>query len=102
VTRLLDAPEFLAPFGVHYDLVAGRPSIRIDTYLRMMFLKFRWRLGYETLCREVGDSISWCRSCRIPVGRQGAACDQLVKLTHRVGSAVVDQFHQGAGHGRHP
>jgi transposase, IS5 family len=24
-----------------------------------MFLKFRYRLGYELLCREVADSISW-------------------------------------------
>jgi hypothetical protein len=39
----------------------------METYLRMMFLKFRYRLGYETLCREVGDSISWQRFCRIPV-----------------------------------
>jgi IS5 family transposase len=28
-------------------------------------LKHRYQLGYETLCREVGDSISWRRFCRI-------------------------------------
>src|SRR5215204_6630837 len=61
VDALLDDPGFLAPFATHYDPVAGRPSIPIDTYLRMMFLKFRWRLGYQTLCREVQDSISWQR-----------------------------------------
>ena len=38
----------------------------METYLRMMFLKFRYRLGYETLCREVGDSISWQRFCPQP------------------------------------
>jgi hypothetical protein len=32
-----------------------------------MFLKFRYRLGYESLCREVGDSITWRRFCRIPL-----------------------------------
>jgi hypothetical protein len=26
-----------------------------------MFLKFRHRLGYESLCAEVSDSISWRR-----------------------------------------
>jgi IS5 family transposase len=30
----------------------------METYLRMMFLKFRYRLGYESLCREVGDPIT--------------------------------------------
>ena len=40
----------------------------METYLRLMFLKFRYRLGYESLCREVADSISWQRFCRIPLG----------------------------------
>jgi len=32
----------------------------------LMFLKSRYRLGYETLCREVADSFTWRRFCRIP------------------------------------
>ena len=94
VDALLDDPGFLAPFAAHYDPVAGRPSIPIDTYLRMMFLKFRWRLGYQTLCREVADSISWQRFCRIPLGGQVPHPTTLVKLTRRVGPAVVDQLNQ--------
>jgi IS5 family transposase len=94
VDALLDAPEFLAPFTTHYDPVAGRPSIPIDTYLRMMFLKFRWRLGYQTLCREIQDSISWQRFCRIPLGGQVPHPTTLVKLTRRVGPALVDQLNQ--------
>jgi len=94
VDALLDDPGFLAPFATHYDPVAGRPSIPIDTYLRMMFLKFRWRLGYQTLCREVQDSISWQRFCRIPLGGQVPHPTTLVKLTRRVGPAVVDQLNQ--------
>jgi transposase, IS5 family len=94
VDALLDDPGFLAPFATHYDPVAGRPSIPIDTYLRMMFLKFRWRLGYQTLCREVQDSISWQRFCRIPLGGQVPHPTTLVKLTRRVGPALVDQLNQ--------
>ena len=41
--------------------------IRVLSYLRLMFLKFRWRLGYESLCAEVSDSTSWRRFCRIPI-----------------------------------
>jgi hypothetical protein len=33
----------------------------VECCLRLMFLKFRCRLGYESLCVEVADSISWRR-----------------------------------------
>jgi IS5 family transposase len=66
VDRLLDDPTFLEPFRAHFDPRRGRPSVPLDTYLRLMFLKFRYRLGYELLCREVADSIGWQRFCRIP------------------------------------
>ena len=33
----------------------GRPSTPVECYLRLMFLKFRYRLGYESLCAEVSD-----------------------------------------------
>ena len=42
----------------------GRPSRPVKWYLRLMFLKFRHGLRYETLCAEVSDSISWRRFCR--------------------------------------
>src|SRR5215218_1231161 len=94
VDDLLNDPGFLAPFAAHYDPVLGRPSVPIDTYLRMMFLKFRYRLGYELVCREVADSISWQRFCRIPLGGQVPHPTTLVKLTRRVGPATVDQLNQ--------
>jgi hypothetical protein len=35
-------------------------------------LKFRYRLGHESLCAEVSDSITWRRFCWIPIdGRDG-------------------------------
>jgi transposase, IS5 family len=53
VDALLDDQMFFAPFAVYFDARIGRPSIPMETYLRLMFLKFRYRLGYELLCREV-------------------------------------------------
>lgn len=94
VDDLLDDPAFWDPFRAHFDPVIGRPSIPIETYLRMMFLKFRYRLGYELLCREVADSISWQRFCRIPLGGQVPHPTTLVKLTRRVGPATVAQLNQ--------
>jgi IS5 family transposase len=68
VDQLLDDPVFIEPFRAHFDPTPGRPSVPLDTYLRLMFLTHRYRLGYELLCREVADSISWQRFCRLPLG----------------------------------
>ncbi|MDT5348238.1 MAG: transposase, family, partial [Mycobacterium sp.] len=89
VDGLLDDPVFFDPFVSYFDPVIGRPSIPVETYLRMMFLKFRYRLGFEALCREVGDSISWQRFCRIPLGTRVPHPTTLMKLTRRCGDAAV-------------
>ena len=89
VDALLDDPVFFAPFVASFDARIGRPSIPVETYLRMMFLKFRYRLGFEALCREVGDSISWQRFCRIPFGTRVPHPTTLMKLTRRCGESVV-------------
>jgi hypothetical protein len=69
VDRWLDNEAFFAPFRPHLSALLGRPSIPMETYLRMMFLKFQYRLGYESLCQEVGDSISWRIFCRLNLAR---------------------------------
>jgi hypothetical protein len=67
VDALLDDPVFFVPFTPHFHPVIGRPSTPVECYLRLMFLKFRYRLGLESLCAEVSDSICWRRFCRIPL-----------------------------------
>ena len=89
VDALLDDPVFFAPFGPYFDARIGRPSIPMETYLRLMFLKFRYRLGYESLCREVADSISWQRFCRISLGSRVPHPSTLMKITTRCGDAAV-------------
>ena len=89
VDALLDDPVFFAPFAAYFDARIGRPSIPMETYLRLMFLKFRYRLGYESLCREVADSISWQRFCRIPLGTRVPHPTTLMKITTRCGDAAV-------------
>jgi IS5 family transposase len=84
VDRLLDDPAFFVPFVPYFDPRYGRPSVPVETYLRLMFLKFRYRLGYETLCREVTDSISWQRFARIPLGTRGAAPHHVDEDHHQV------------------
>jgi len=89
VDALLDDPVFFAPFAAYFDARIGRPSIPMETYLRLMFLKFRYRLGYESLCREVSDSISWQRFCRIPFGTRVPHPTTLMKITTRCGDGAV-------------
>jgi hypothetical protein len=100
VDTLLDDPRFLAPFAAFFDARVGRPSTAMETYLRLMFLKFRYRLGYERLCREVNDSITWRRFARI--GLAGTVPDPttLMKLTKRFGPSVVEALNEALLPGR--
>jgi len=94
VDALLDDPVFFEPYRAHFSPLWGRPSIPIETYLRMMFLKHRYRLGYETLCREVADSISWSRFCRIPLGTRVPHPSTLGKITTRCGPEAIEALNQ--------
>jgi IS5 family transposase len=94
VDVLLDDPVFFGPFEPFFDPRIGRPSTPIVTYLRLMFLKFRYRLGYESLCREVGDSFTWRRFCRIQFDGAVPHPTTLMKLTTRCGSTAVDGLNE--------
>jgi IS5 family transposase len=85
----LDDEAFFAPFRPHFDPLIGRPSLPMETYLRMMFLKVKYRLGYETLCREVSDSISWRLFCRIDIDVRVPHPTTLMKITTRCGEDTV-------------
>src|SRR5215470_19199649 len=89
VDALLDDPSFFAPFERYFHPVLGRPSTPAECYLRLMFLKFRYRLGYESLCAEVSDSISWRRFCRIGLDATVPHPTTLMKLTSRCGEGAV-------------
>ena len=90
VDAMLDDPAFFTPFVPYFDPRIGRPSTPMETYLRLMFLKFRYRLGYETLCREVADSITWRRFCRIPLDGSVPHPTTVMKLTTKCGAAAVE------------
>jgi transposase, IS5 family len=89
VDALLDDPAFFGPFARFFDPLIGRPSTPVECYLRLMFLKFRYRLGYESLCQEVADPISWRRFCRIPIDGKVPHPTTLMKLTSRCGEQAV-------------
>jgi transposase, IS5 family len=94
VDHLLDDPVFFEPFVPFFHPFIGRPSIPMETYLRMMFLRFRYRLGFETLCAEVTDSLAWRRFCRIPITDAVPHATTLMKITTRCGEQAVDQLNE--------
>lgn len=94
VDELLDDERFFAPFRGYFDARIGRPSVPVETYLRLMFLKHRYRLGFETLCREVSDSISWRRFCRIDIDAPVPHPTTLMKLTTRCGPTLVTELNE--------
>jgi IS5 family transposase len=89
VDALLDDPVFFAPFAPYFHPVLGRPSTPIEGNLRLMYLKLRCRLGYESLCAEVSDSISWRRFCRIGLDGTVPHPTTLMKLTTRRGQMLA-------------
>jgi IS5 family transposase len=92
VDAILDDERFFAPFRSRLRARGGRPTIPIETYLRLMYLKYRYRLGYETLCKEVGDSFTWRRFCRIALDGRVPDPTTLMKLTKRLGPALVEEL----------
>jgi IS5 family transposase len=90
IDRLLDDPVFFEPFVPFFDPDIGRPSIPLETYLRMMLLRFRYRLGFETLCAEVSDSLAWRRFCRIGLTDPVPDPSTLMKITTRCGKDAIE------------
>jgi IS5 family transposase len=94
VDAYLDDERFIAPFRALFDQRLGRPSVPVDTLLRLLYLKHRYQLGYESLCREVSDSIGWRRFCRIGLDRPVPHPTTLVKLVRRAGPEVIAQLNR--------
>jgi IS5 family transposase len=92
IDAYLDDERFVAPWRALFDRRLGRPSVPVDTLLRLLYLKHRYQLGYESLCREVADSISWRRFCRIGLDRPVPHPTTLVKLVRRAGPDTVEQL----------
>jgi transposase, IS5 family len=98
VDAYLDDERFIAPWRALFDQRLGRPSVPVDTLLRLLYLKHRYGLGYESLCREVADSIGWRRFCRIGLDRPVPHPTTLVKLVGRAGPETIEQLNAALLH----
>jgi IS5 family transposase len=100
--RLLADPDVLAPIAERFRreviedkravLTDGRPTIAMETYVRLMVLKQRYRWGYRTLVAEVSDSIHLRRFCRISLSERVPDESTVRKLTRRIGADTVNEL----------
>ena len=89
VDRLLDDERFFDPFRVRFSTRIGRPTIPVATYLRMMYLKRRHELGYETLVQEVKDSLTWRSFCHLSLEDRVPDDTTLIKLSRKYGDDTL-------------
>src|SRR3954452_9504183 len=95
VDRLLADPAVLAPIETSWAQDArgfGRPTIPMDRFVRLMIIKARSGWGYETLVREVSDSLHLRRFCRIGLWDRVPDESTIRKLVRRLGAAVVEDI----------
>lgn len=70
----------------------GRPSIAMATFVRLMVVKQRTGWGYETLVREVSDSLHLRRFCLIGIDQRVPEESTVRKLARRLGAEVVNEI----------
>lgn len=93
IDAFLDDKVFLAPFRARFQSKRGRYTIPMETYLRLMFLKTRYQLGYESLVAEVTDSVGWRRFCRISLSGRVPDASTLIKLTNGPCKGLAEEVH---------
>jgi IS5 family transposase len=93
--RLLADPRLLAPITQAWERSArghGRPTIPMASFVRLMVIEQRTGWGYETLVREVSDSLHLRRFCLLPLTARASDESTVRKLVRRLGPETVNQL----------
>ena len=93
--RVLGDPALVRPVAEAWQPGArgyGRPTIAMDVFVRLMVVKQRTGWGYETLVREVSDSLHLRRFCLIGIDQQVPDESTVRKLARRLGPEVVEEI----------
>ena len=93
--RLLSDPAVLAPVEAAWEVAArghGRPTIPIERFVRLMVVKQRTGWGYETLVREVSDSLHLRRFCLVALSERVPDESTIRKLCRRLGPDVIEEI----------
>jgi len=92
---LLEDRALLAPIERAWEVAArdhGRPTIPMATFVRLVVVKQRVGWGYESLVREVSDSLHLRRFCLIGLAERVPHESTVRKLVGRLGPEVVNEI----------
>ena len=92
---VLGAPGVLTAIEASWTPEAvwfGRPTVPMDRFVRLMIVKARSGWGYETLVREVSDSLHLRRFCRIGLWDRVPDESTVRKLVRRLGADVIEDI----------
>ena len=93
--RLLADPRLLAPIEQGWAQAArghGRPTVPMASFVRLMVVKQRTGWGYQTLVREVSDSLHLRRFCRLALTERVPDESTVRKLVRRLGPETVAEL----------
>jgi transposase, IS5 family len=93
--RLLGDRLLLVPIERAWEQTArdhGRPTIPMASFVRLMVIKQRTGWGYETLVREVSDSLHLRRFCLLALTERVPDESTVRKLVRRLGPETVAEL----------
>jgi IS5 family transposase len=93
--RLLADPRLLTPIEQAWAQAArrqGRPTIPMASFVRLMVIKQRTGWGYQTLVREVSDSLHLRRFCLLALTQRVPEESTVRKLVRRLGPETVNEL----------
>ena len=92
---LLSDPALLAPIADSWEASArdqGRPTIAMSLFVRLMVVKQRSGWGYETLVKEVSDSLHLRRFVGLSLTASVPHESTIRKLARRLGPEVIEEM----------
>lgn len=92
--RVLDHPELLEVFRSEFCADRGRRSIPMETFVRLMYLKWSNQWGYQRLVEIVSGSITYKVFCRIPIGDRVPDASTLKHLARRFRPETIEHLNQ--------
>ena len=94
VDELLNDPAIIRLFREKHGKKRGRPTVPVSSYLRFMYLKDRYQLGYESLVEELQTNFKWRRFCQIPLDKQIPHSTTFIRTTQKYGPEMIESVNR--------
>lgn len=94
IDQILADKRFFKPFIERFNTRIGRRTVPVSTFLRLLYLRFKYNLGYETLVKEVSDSYHWRMFCQIDFDQKAPDSTTLIKLVGKYGEETLKEINK--------